>query len=130
MLRRLIDIRPLLAAAALLAFAILSPVAHASDADPTERLRLEQKRRFLGQQQPAEPLTRMATTPCIDGAAGTYPCNNVDLLAFMPLSEIGGSSGNDIWGWTDPTTGNEYVTIDRKYAPSVSPGYLSPYCSR
>ena len=29
-------------------------------------------------------------TPCRGGSAGVYPCKNVDLLSFMPLSEIGG----------------------------------------
>lgn len=48
--------------------------------------------------------------PCIAGFAGPYPCHNVDLLAFMPTSAlVGGSSGADIWGWTDPETGREYA---------------------
>ena len=46
---------------------------------------------------------------CIDGKAGIvgeilYPCNNVNLLSFIPLIDLGSSSnssGNDIWGWTD-----------------------------
>jgi choice-of-anchor B domain-containing protein len=52
--------------------------------------------------------------PCIGGlAASTYPCNNVDLLSFLPLSEIGGGNGNDLWGWTDPMTGKEYAIMGR-----------------
>jgi choice-of-anchor B domain-containing protein len=48
--------------------------------------------------------------PCIAGFAGPYPCQNVDLLAFVPTSTlVGGSSGADIWGWTDPETGREYA---------------------
>lgn len=48
--------------------------------------------------------------PCIAGFAGPYPCDNVDLLAFVPTSAlVGGSSGADIWGWTDPQTGREYA---------------------
>lgn len=48
--------------------------------------------------------------PCTAGFAGPYPCNNVDLLAFVPTSAlVGGSSGADIWGWTDPETGREYA---------------------
>ncbi len=57
--------------------------------------------------------SRMAATPCEGGFAGQYPCNNIDLLSFLPLSEIGGGSGNDIWGWTDPLTGNEYALMGR-----------------
>ncbi len=54
-----------------------------------------------------------AATPCVGGFAGTYPCNNVDLLAFMPLASIGGGGGNDIWGWTDSQTGKEYALMGR-----------------
>lgn len=52
-------------------------------------------------------------TPCIDGMAGGFPCSNVDLLEHMPLATIGGGNGNDIWGWTDPLTGNEYALMGR-----------------
>ena len=52
-------------------------------------------------------------TACTDGMAGTYPCNEVDLMAFLPYGEIGGGTGNDIWGWTDPLTGREYVLVGR-----------------
>jgi len=51
-------------------------------------------------------------TPCIDGMAGIYSCNNVDLLSFIPLSEIGGGiNTNDIWGWVSPYTGKEYALV-------------------
>lgn len=44
--------------------------------------------------------------------AGTYPCRNVDLLAFIPLSEIGeGANTNDIWGWVSPITAKEYALV-------------------
>ena len=48
---------------------------------------------------------------CTDGMAGIYPCKNVDLLAHLPLPSIGGGSGNDIWGWTDPQTNREYALM-------------------
>ncbi|MEM9055869.1 MAG: choice-of-anchor B family protein [Pseudomonadota bacterium] len=54
-----------------------------------------------------------AATPCVDGFAGPYPCQNVDLAAIVPLSDIGGGEGNDIWGWTDPLTGREYAIMGR-----------------
>jgi len=57
-----------------------------------------------------------ARTPCMNGFAGIYPCSNVDLLAFMPKSTLDASNSinmNDIWGWTDPQTGNEYALIGR-----------------
>lgn len=71
---------------------------------------------------PAQDLAAMSATGCIGGMAGIYPCNNVDLESFMPLSEIGGtrsnSAANDIWGWTDSTTGNEYAIIGRVFGTS------------
>ena len=52
--------------------------------------------------------------PCVDGMAGTYPCRNVDLLAYLPRSQVGGgSSVSDLWGWTDPQTGKEYALLGR-----------------
>ncbi len=52
--------------------------------------------------------------PCVNGIAGTYPCRNVDLLAYMPRSTIGGGKSiSDIWGWTDPQTGKEYALVGR-----------------
>ena len=58
-------------------------------------------------------LKALGATACVDGQAGSYPCNNVDLAAFLPLTQIGGGSGNDIWGWTDPVTGSEYALMGR-----------------
>jgi choice-of-anchor B domain-containing protein len=53
-------------------------------------------------------------TPCVDGQAGVYPCQNVDLMSFLPLAEIGGGEiGNDIWGWEDPETGRDYAIMGR-----------------
>lgn len=52
-------------------------------------------------------------TPCVNGFAGSYPCQNLDLATFMPLGTIGGGSGNDVWGWTDPLTGSEYALMGR-----------------
>ncbi|MDY7095643.1 MAG: choice-of-anchor B family protein [Acidobacteriota bacterium] len=51
--------------------------------------------------------------PCVDGMAEGFPCQRVDLLAHMPLSAIGGGSGADLWGWTDPATGKEYALMGR-----------------
>ena len=44
--------------------------------------------------------------------AGEYECNNIDLLAFVPLKDLGSNGdGNDIWGWTDPDTHKEYALV-------------------
>ena len=52
-------------------------------------------------------------TPCLNGMAGGYPCENVDLMTFMASGDVGGGSMNDIWGWVDPTDSTEYVLLGR-----------------
>ncbi|MFM2227745.1 MAG: hypothetical protein RL664_1088 [Bacteroidota bacterium] len=53
--------------------------------------------------------------PCAGGMAGIYPCDNVDLLAYVPLSNIGANPNNDntndIWGWVSPVSGKEYAIV-------------------
>ncbi|WP_327582351.1 choice-of-anchor B family protein [Nonomuraea sp. NBC_00507] len=70
--------------------------------------------------QPAAPqqAQALAATPCVGGSAAGYPCNKVDLMAQLPLNTIGGGSGNDIWGWTDPQTGREYALVGRSSGTS------------
>lgn len=53
---------------------------------------------------------------CADGAAGPYACDGVDLLSFVPLAAFASRDGtdveaSDIWGWTDPETGDEIVLL-------------------
>jgi len=50
---------------------------------------------------------------CVEGMADIFPCDNVDLVGFLTLAQIGGGSGNDLWGWTDPETGHEYALVGR-----------------
>lgn len=57
----------------------------------------------------AATLKPLANVPCTDGFADVFPCANVDLLAFLPHTMIGGDTNNDMWGWTDPVTGKEYA---------------------
>ncbi len=57
-----------------------------------------------------------AQTACIDGFADGYPCDNVDLLARLTTDELlaeqqDGIFVNDVWGWTDPVSGKEYVIV-------------------
>ena len=55
-----------------------------------------------------------AQSPCVNGlAAGLYPCDNIDLYATMGANQVGGGDMNDIWGWTDPLDGKEYVLLGR-----------------
>jgi choice-of-anchor B domain-containing protein len=55
---------------------------------------------------------------CVNGFAGIYPCNKIDLKAFMPFNQIGGivggqnpTEGSGCWGWTDPLNGKEYAIM-------------------
>ncbi|HKH71959.1 MAG TPA: choice-of-anchor B family protein [Vicinamibacterales bacterium] len=61
-------------------------------------------------QAPAR-LEALPEMTCTNGFAGAYPCRDVDLLSFLSHAEMGGGSGNDIWGWTDPETGHEYALV-------------------
>ena len=59
----------------------------------------------------------LAQSPCVNGSAnynGTnYPCSNVDLLSALGVNQVGSGEMNDIWGWTDPLDGKEYVILGR-----------------
>lgn len=60
------------------------------------------------------PFASAQTASCIGGLADGYACDSIDLKAFLDITEMGGTSSteaNDIWGWTDPTTGNEYALV-------------------
>ena len=69
--------------------------------------------RVLSEDAGLEPLIG-ETVECVDGMADIFPCDNIDLVAFMPIREIGGGRGvgvNDMWGWTDPETDREYAVV-------------------
>lgn len=68
------------------------------------------------------PAAAAQEAPCVNGSAGPYACDGVDLMAHMPIPEIDAdfsqdetttASVNDIWGWTDPQTGREYALVGR-----------------
>ncbi len=53
---------------------------------------------------------------CAEGEARGWACDRIDLVAFVPTHQMGGSRGtmsNDIWGWTDPATSHEYALVGR-----------------
>jgi choice-of-anchor B domain-containing protein len=44
---------------------------------------------------------------CENGKAGPYACQGVDLLSRLSARDFKASSGNAVWGWTDPDTGKK-----------------------
>jgi len=62
-----------------------------------------------------EPTPSRGAVACVNGLAGKYPCDKVDLLSLMPLTELGATSdeveGANLWGWSDPETDKEYVIM-------------------
>ncbi len=56
-------------------------------------------------------ISQGAGQPCVNGMSGPYPCNGVNLMASVPLSIFSATSGNDSWGWMDPTTNKEYALM-------------------
>ncbi len=56
-----------------------------------------------------------AAVTCTGGQANGYPCDNVDFQSFLAKANMGGGSAdlNDIWGWTDPLTGQEFAIVGR-----------------
>lgn len=79
-------------------------------------------RAFAEDHHESEELTALGANTCSGGYADVYPCSKVDLEAFLPLIDIGGtlaaSAANDIWGWTDPLTAKEYAIIGRVFGTS------------
>lgn len=58
---------------------------------------------------------------CINNKAGSFDCNNIDLLAHVPLSSFSSkpSAANDIWGHVDLNTGDEYAIIGLKNGVAI-----------
>lgn len=52
-----------------------------------------------------------AQTPCSSGTAAGYDCDGLTLQSRLSLGQLGASSGNDSWGWTDPNDGKEYAIV-------------------
>ena len=59
------------------------------------------------------PPAGLTTGPaaCAAGFAGDFPCSGVNLRQRVSLTTMQGTGGNDIWGWFDTQTGNEYALM-------------------
>lgn len=74
---------------------------------------LRYQRALENSQVPVRTLAAQGPTACVDGHAGQWPCRNIDLLSFLPMSSLGGGNSNDVWGWTDSLTGKDYAILGR-----------------
>ena len=48
---------------------------------------------------------------CTNGSAGDFRCDGISLHSRVALDVMGGNFGNDIWGWSDAQTGQEYALM-------------------
>lgn len=69
--------------------------------------------------QPRQMIDALFDVDCADGMAGPFPCHEIDLLSFLPHQDLGGGTGNDIWGWTDSLIGREYALVGRSSGMAV-----------
>ena len=62
---------------------------------------------------PPPPPATLTTGPdvCAGGIAGDFSCSGVNLRKRVSLATMQGTGGNDIWGWFDAQTGNEYALM-------------------
>ena len=62
---------------------------------------------------PPPPPAPLSTGPetCTNGSAGDFSCSGISLSKRVSLETMGGTGGNDIWGWFDAQTGNEYALM-------------------
>ena len=60
---------------------------------------------------PAPPSLSLGPETCSAGSAGDFACSGISLRKRVPLETMGGTQGNDIWGWRDPLTGDEYALM-------------------
>jgi choice-of-anchor B domain-containing protein len=60
-----------------------------------------------------DPPPSLGTGPasCISGNAGDFACSGISLRKRVSLEDMGGTQGNDLWGWSDAQTGSEYALM-------------------
>lgn len=99
---------------ALLAISVIGTAgasAHGSGS-PGENLKAHDFEALMERQAESEGPQRMGFEACVNGlAADTFPCDDVDMMSLVPLEELGLSFVNDIWGWTDPRSRENYAIV-------------------
>ncbi len=65
----------------------------------------------------AQSISRVGKSfSCNNGTAVGFACNSADLLSVLTPADMGASAGielNDLWGWTDESTGREFAIVGR-----------------
>ncbi|HUG99091.1 MAG TPA: choice-of-anchor B family protein [Gammaproteobacteria bacterium] len=65
----------------------------------------------IGPPPPPPPPLTTGPAACEAGHAGDFPCGGVSLHRRVSPDAMGGTRGNDIWGWTDPVSGAEIALV-------------------
>ena len=62
---------------------------------------------------PLPPPAELSIGPaaCSGGSAGGFSCSGISLRKRVPLNAMNGTTGNDVWGWADAQSGNEYALM-------------------
>ena len=63
-----------------------------------------------------------ARIACAGGKAGEFECKGVDLLSHLSKKDMGAEPrilANDIWGWTDPETNQEYALVGKENSVAI-----------
>jgi choice-of-anchor B domain-containing protein len=60
---------------------------------------------------PPPPTLSSGPEVCAGGNAGDFPCLGISLRRRLSLQSMDGTAGNDIWGWLDTASGNEYALM-------------------
>lgn len=60
---------------------------------------------------PPLPPSNFGPADCVNGLAAGFSCRGFNLAKRVPNADMGGTTGNDIWGWTDPLDGHEYALM-------------------
>ena len=64
-----------------------------------------------GAAPPPPPPLSTGPDACTNGSAGDFSCSGISLSKRVSLETMGGTQGNDIWGWFDAQSGNEYALM-------------------
>ncbi|MEM1093566.1 MAG: choice-of-anchor B family protein [Bacteroidota bacterium] len=98
-----------------LSFLSYDALAQASKADVPLPSEAEYRAQHAGAPSVQASSTRLTEVPCDNGRAASFPCENVELVSFLPKADMGArfTQLNDMWGWTDPETGRNYAIVGR-----------------